>query len=81
MLYHRCHTYRPCREGIILFTDGEANRGLQDPVELVQKYRSEQTKTKCVPVSAITVGGYQARLLIEVSLSLGIFFTRANRYI
>lgn len=61
--------HRPCRDCIILFTDGIANLGETDPKRLIGKYRKTQKKMNrisCIPVSALTIGGYRPELLIEV---------------
>ena len=57
------------RDFIILFTDGEANVGITESYKLVDEYRRKEKKagfTQHIPISAITIGGYQPLLLQQV---------------
>ncbi|XP_039271221.2 uncharacterized protein LOC120345745 [Styela clava] len=66
--------YRPSRDCIILFTDGEANEGELNAKKLIEKYKrvqSNMNRNSDVPVSAFTIGGYRPDLLIEISKQLG----------
>lgn len=62
------------RDCIILFTDGEANHGIIDPTELVEKYKHLQKEMKrksCIPLSAFTIGNYKPELLLQIASELG----------
>ncbi|XP_078586728.1 uncharacterized protein LOC144868411 [Branchiostoma floridae x Branchiostoma japonicum] len=60
--------------GIILFTDGQANQGIIDAAELVQEYNSKMAglgEGVCLPISTFTIGDYRPKLLCEVAQNLG----------
>lgn len=54
---------------IIIFTDGEANKGTVDAEILIENYKEAQSllgKSSCVPISAFTIGHYVPVLLDKV---------------
>ncbi|XP_066276342.1 uncharacterized protein [Branchiostoma lanceolatum] len=60
--------------GIILFTDGQANQGITDAAELVREYNNKIAglgEGICLPISTFTIGDYRPKLLCEVAQNLG----------
>ncbi|XP_019623392.1 PREDICTED: uncharacterized protein LOC109469329 [Branchiostoma belcheri] len=60
--------------GIILFTDGQANQGITDAEELVREYNSKMAglgEGVCLPITSFTIGDYRPKLLCEVAQTMG----------
>ncbi|CAH1257176.1 Hypp1791 [Branchiostoma lanceolatum] len=60
--------------GIILFTDGQANQGITNANGLIQAFNEKKASIcgeACLPISTFTIGQYRPHLLYEVSQKLG----------
>ncbi|XP_066276360.1 titin homolog [Branchiostoma lanceolatum] len=60
--------------GIILFTDGQANQGITNTNGLIQAFNEKKASVcgeACLPISTFTIGQYRPHLLYEVSQKLG----------
>ncbi|KAI8499604.1 hypothetical protein Bbelb_226550 [Branchiostoma belcheri] len=63
------------RNGIIVFTDGEANSGICDADGIVAAFNAAKeaslSSSACLPISTFTIGSYRPDLLYEISQRLG----------
>ncbi|XP_078576317.1 uncharacterized protein LOC144861991 [Branchiostoma floridae x Branchiostoma japonicum] len=63
------------RNGIIVFTDGEANCGIIDADGIVAAFNAAKeeslSSSACLPISTFTIGSYRPDLLYQISQRLG----------